>query len=165
MHVYMLLEQHYFLQMCRKYCYDCNMNSTDQLAQVLKQHGQSITKQRRCVFDALQGREPQTMHEIVSNCTQIDRASVYRAIALFERLGIVQRLQTGWKYRLELSDEFHEHHHHATCLLCGQSQVVAEDSAVEQQLHRLAEQLGFQLEKHQLELQGYCAKCQYLLKD
>jgi len=135
------------------------------LETALRTQGQSITTVRRTVFLALRGEEPLTMHGLIERCEGVDRASVYRTVALFERLGIVQRLQTGWKYRLELSDEFHEHHHHATCLLCGQSQVVAEDSVVEQHLRRLAEQLGFQLKKHQLELQGYCTKCQDLLAD
>jgi len=135
------------------------------LESALRAHGQNITAARRTVFTALQGEEPLSMHDLIDRCDGVDRASVYRAVALFEQLGIVQRLQTGWKYRLELSDEFHEHHHHATCMLCGQSQVIAEDTVVEQHLRRLAKELGFQLEKHQLELQGYCTKCQDLLKD
>lgn len=141
------------------------MHPVQQLAETLKLHGQSLTTQRQTVFAALQGQEPMTMHELVSLCTDVDRASVYRTVALFEKLGIVERLQSGWKYKLELSDAFHEHHHHATCLLCGLSFVVPEDSAIEEHLQRLASNINFQLERHQLELQGYCQACQELLKD
>lgn len=105
------------------------------------------------------------MHELVAACSGINRASVYRTVSLFEKLGIVQRLQTGWKYKIELTGIFHHHHHHATCMLCGTSFVAPEDKAIEKQLHRLADKMGFRLEKHQLELQGYCADCQTLLKD
>jgi Fe2+ or Zn2+ uptake regulation protein len=141
------------------------MHPLEQLAKALKQHGQSLTVPRRTVFKALQGQEPLTMHELVRLAGSVDRASVYRTVALFEQLGIIERLQTGWKYKLELSDDYHEHHHHATCLLCGTSLVVPEDTAIEHHLQHLARSLGFQLERHQLELQGYCEKCQGLLQD
>lgn len=141
------------------------MKPLDQLARALKRHGQSLTTPRRVVFEALQGQEPLTMHELVELASSVDRASVYRTVALFEQLGVVERLQTGWKYKLELSDDFHEHHHHATCLLCGTSLIVPEDMAIEHHLQHLARGLNFQLERHQLELQGYCTKCQELLKD
>src|ERR1700759_5537066 len=98
------------------------------LQTTLKDHHQSLTAARVHVFEALQGHEPQTMHPIVEACRGgPDRASVYRAIALFERLGIVQRLQMGWKYKLELSDAFTHHHHHLTCLRCGRIIPLPED--------------------------------------
>ncbi len=103
------------------------------------------------------------MHALVERCEDIDRASVYRAISLFEKLGIVERLQTGWKYKLELTDSFHDHHHHATCLQCGASIVLPEDAALEQQIVQIASIDGFRVMRHQLEIQGYCATCQVLL--
>lgn len=125
----------------------------------------SITSSRQAVFDALKNQEPRSMAELVRACPDIDRASVYRTVSLFERLGIVQRLHTGWKYKIELTDTFHEHHHHATCVLCDQSFVVPEDTVIEQHLERLAKSIGFTLESHQLELRGHCPACQDLLKD
>jgi Fe2+ or Zn2+ uptake regulation protein len=136
------------------------MDITTPLRAMLRRHGQSLTAPRKAVYNALQGQEPLSMHELVARCSEIDRSSVYRTIDLFERLGIVQRLQTGWKYAFELSDQFHEHHHHATCLGCGRAQVLAEDSGLEAQLHTLAARAGFRIERHQLELQGWCADCQ-----
>lgn len=133
-----------------------------QLATALKTAGQSLTTARRTVFEALLDAEPQTMYELIERCAGVDRASVYRAIALFERLGIVQRLQTGWKYKLELSDNFQSHHHHATCLVCGTSTDLPEDPTLERRLHQLAEARGFQVERHQMELQGYCEFCKTL---
>lgn len=133
------------------------MNS---LQQTLKQHGQSLTVARQTVFAALQGQEPQTMHALIERTADIDRASVYRTVALFERLGIVQRLQTGWKYKLELSDSFHEHHHHATCRGCGTSFILPEDTTLEARLRAGAAAHGFKLENHQIELSGICQNCQ-----
>ncbi len=137
------------------------MATVDTLTQTLRLGGYSTTISRRAVFNALQGQEPLSMRELVAQLPQIDRASVYRNIALFEQLGIVQRLQTGWKYKLELAGDFHEHHHHATCLQCGVSIIIPEIMELEQTLQKLGKTLNFQLVQHQLELQGYCESCQH----
>jgi Fur family transcriptional regulator, ferric uptake regulator len=125
---------------------------------LLKDHGQSLTAARMAVFTALLGQEPMAMHTLVRRAAGIDRASVYRAVALFERLGIVQRLNTGWKYKLELSDKFADHHHHMTCTQCGATIAINEDE-LEQLLGRLAEAYGFTPTAHQLEIQGLCRSC------
>lgn len=131
---------------------------------ILKQHSQSFTSSRQRVFATLQDKEPQTMAEIVTACRgQVDRASVYRTIALFERLGIVQRLHIGWKYKLELSDAFHHHHHHLTCRQCGLTIPLPEDTRLEKYLHELAGNKNFVMQNHQLEIQGLCSACQLIL--
>jgi Fur family transcriptional regulator, ferric uptake regulator len=137
----------------------CEMTSVDQFARTLKEHGQSITKPRRVLFAALQNQEPLTIAQLIDRCSEIDRASIYRTIALFEKVGIIQRLQTGWKYRLELTDAFHDHHHHASCTMCGRVITLPEDTELEELLHRLADKHDFTIQSHQLELQGICANC------
>lgn len=134
-------------------------DATDLFERTLKNHGQSITQPRLTVFEALQGQEPLTMHELVSRCTDMDRASVYRAVTVFEKLGIIQRLQIGWKYKLELSDDFHHHHHHLTCSRCGKTIPFEEDAHLEQHLHDFAAQHGFSMKAHQLEISGLCHDC------
>lgn len=132
----------------------------EQFKTALKHQGQSLTRARLAVFNALQDKEPQTMREVVAACGgQVDRASVYRTIALFERLGIVQRLQIGWKYKLELSDSFHHHHHHLTCTNCGRTIPLPEDRQLEARLHTLSRSQDFTMKGHQLEIQGLCADC------
>ncbi|HMH31052.1 MAG TPA: transcriptional repressor [Methylomirabilota bacterium] len=132
----------------------------DQLKVVLKQHNQSLTAARQIVFSALQDQEPQTMRELVMACEGlVNRASIYRVVSLFERLGIVQRLQIGWKYKLELTDTFHHHHHHLTCLRCGKIIPLKEDNQLEDRLEYLAKGSGFTMNGHQLEVQGYCYEC------
>lgn len=132
----------------------------EQLRNSLKQHGQSLTQARQVVFGELQGKEPQTMREIVAACVgRVDRASVYRSITLFERIGVVQRLQIGWKYKLELSDAFHHHHHHLTCKQCGRTFALPEDGQLEKRLKALAGGQNFIMQGHQLEIQGLCQAC------
>lgn len=100
------------------------------------------------------------MNEVIASCHgQVDRASVYRTVAVFEQLGIIQRLQIGWKYKLELSDTFQHHHHHLTCRRCGVSIALEEDSHLEAMLQDAAARHGFLMEEHQLEIQGLCANC------
>ncbi|HVV67402.1 MAG TPA: Fur family transcriptional regulator [Candidatus Saccharimonadales bacterium] len=131
-----------------------------ELRQYLKEQGYSLTKPRLAVFQALQGQEPQTMHELVVACRGTDRASVYRTVALFEQIGIVQRLQIGWKYKLELTDTFSHHHHHLTCTKCGRVISFDESPALEEELQRIADDKKFKIQAHQLEIQGLCPACQ-----
>lgn len=90
----------------------------------------------------------------------IDRASLYRTIGLFEKLGLVQRIYIGWKYKVELSDIFTHHHHHISCSNCGKIVAIKEEEQIERLLRTLASQYGFVAQGHQLEIQGLCAHCQ-----
>jgi Fur family ferric uptake transcriptional regulator len=133
----------------------------DQLRKTLKQHGYSLTAARQAVFECLLDSEPRTVHDVIEACTGVaDRASVYRTVSLFEELGIVHRLQLGWKYKLELSDDFSHHHHHLTCTACGNVIPLPEDIMLEAHLRRVAQQRGFDPLSHQLEIRGTCADCQ-----
>lgn len=90
----------------------------------------------------------------------IDRASLYRVVGLFERLGIVQRIYIGWKYKVELSDVFAHHHHHISCLNCGKVVPIREEEQIEKLLSTLAARYDFKAQSHQLEIQGFCQDCQ-----
>ncbi|USN96665.1 MAG: transcriptional repressor [Candidatus Nomurabacteria bacterium] len=136
------------------------MNETlSRLSDILKKDGYSLTKPRRAVFQFLLGKEPVTMSDITKVLMPtVDRASVYRTVALFQELGIIQRHNVGWKYTIELSDTFSEHHHHITCIRCGKVTSINE-KALERSVEDLARQYGYRATGHQIELQGYCAAC------
>lgn len=131
---------------------------TESFQKLLKDAGYSLTKARLTVFTALEGQEPLSMHQLVERARDIDRASVYRAVELFEQLGIVQRLNIGWKYKLELADRFAAHHHHLTCTGCGRTTAI-EAARLEIFIEQLARSYGFTPTAHQVELQGMCASC------
>lgn len=127
----------------------------------LHQNGYSVTLARREVFKALEQQEPISMNELVKKvAASVDRASVYRTITLFEKLGIVHRLQIGWKYKLELTDAFSYHHHHISCTNCGLVAPLREDKTLEAAMHSLAQEYGFTTTNHQIEIQGLCRNCQ-----
>lgn len=151
----------YLLQLCRNFATICNMDSIhSRLHQQLKLGGFSTSKPRLAVFDALLHQEPMTMTELVTKLDgTVDRASVYRTIELYEKLGVVQRLHIGWKYKLELSDSFHDHHHHITCTTCGKLVSIEGDTHIEKDITEIAERYGFTTLTHQLEIQGVCSNC------
>lgn len=133
---------------------------TELLSTTLKNNGYSITAARLGVFAALENSGPITMNQLVSKVdTSINRASVYRVIDLYEKLGIVQRLHIGWKYKLELSNEFQDHHHHLTCTSCGKITAFQEPEVLDDILANIAQSEQFTLKSHQLELQGICKEC------
>lgn len=137
------------------------MSGVEAFRSMLKSSGHSVTKARVAVFNALLGQEPLSMRELAGRVRAVDRASVYRIVDLFEALGIVQRLHTGWKYKLELTDKFAEHHHHLTCTNCGRT-VAMNETDLELVIDRLSRAHGFKPSAHQIEIQGLCQRCQTL---
>lgn len=126
---------------------------------LLKDHGYSVTDQRLLIFNLLVGQEPLAMHELIKRTkSQLDRASVYRIIGLFDQLGVTQRLNIGWKYKIELTDKFTQHHHHLTCLRCH-SVIPINKEELEDFTAQLAKSQKFTPIEHQFEIQGYCFKC------
>lgn len=149
-----------FLQICRNSCYYCNIMQ-DKLITTLKNNGYSLTKTRQALFSALLSGKPRTMRELTLDLASVmDRASIYRTVALFEELGIVVRVQQGWKYKVELSDKFSPHHHHLNCTQCGKILSFNEPAGFEKIINNLAEAHLFHLSGHTLELQGLCHNCQ-----
>ncbi len=129
------------------------------LKQTLADNDASLTKPRIMVFELLDRPEPQTLSSLVrASKGHLDRASLYRTINLFEDLGIINRINTGFKYKLELSDRFNRHHHHLTCISCGRI-INTEDSQFEDLIMKQADRHHFVLRDHQLEIQGICQNC------
>mgnify|MGYP003580954676 CR=1 FL=1 len=132
----------------------------EKLREELKKAGYSETRPRLTVFSALQGPKPKTMRELVESVDGvIDRASVYRTVTLFEDLGIVSRIQHGWKYRLELSDDFLPHHHHLTCTNCRRVISFDEPSMLETMIDEISTKHGFVPRNHCMEISGLCPQC------
>lgn len=132
----------------------------DSLRALLKKGGASLTGPRRTVFDLLYGQEPQSMQVLIKRAEpEVDRATVYRTVELFERLGIVHRLNVGWKYKIELSDLFVGHHHHFHCSKCGTTYSLEPSPMLETMIDTVAAKENFSPRGHQLEIHGVCANC------
>ncbi|HZP55884.1 MAG TPA: Fur family transcriptional regulator [Candidatus Saccharimonadales bacterium] len=131
------------------------------LKALLRKNGSSLTKPRRTIFSLLQNQKPQNMQVLVGRAKdKVDRATVYRTMELFEKLGIVNRLNIGWKYKYELSDIFQDHHHHFHCSSCGTTFNLEPNSMLETMIDTVAGKSGFSPRGHQLEIYGLCSNCQ-----
>jgi Fur family ferric uptake transcriptional regulator len=130
------------------------------LKALLKKAGYSLTKPRRQVFDLLLNQEPQSMQVLIKRAeSKVDRATVYRTIDLFEQLGIVRRLNIGWKYKIELTDLFTGHHHYFHCTNCGRSYSLPPNPMLETMIDTAVAKEGFSPRGHQLEVSGLCPNC------
>ena len=128
---------------------------------LLHDKGYSATRVRKEIFAILYEQGPMTLRQLTrATVNSIDRASVYRVVDLFERIGFVRRINQGWKSSFEVSDQFTHHHHHITCSECGVIQDLVFQSQVEQLLERTIANTGFIKIQHELEAIGICQKCQ-----
>lgn len=129
------------------------------LQKLLSEKGFSVTRQRLSVFNKLRdAKEPVTVTHLTTLLGDIDKASVYRTVELFEKNGIIHRVWSGFKSKIELSDEFSAHHHHFTCLKCGKT-IGLESETLENNLKEFETEYGFKLTQHSVELSGYCQTC------
>lgn len=132
----------------------------DRFKEILRDSGNSYTLPRQAVFEQLVREGPTTSTRLAKACAPtIDRATTYRTITLFERLGVVNRIWHGFKSQIELSEIFTPHHHHAACQHCGASIDIV-DAELEKMLNRIAREHSFLALGHVIELTGYCEKCQ-----
>jgi Fur family transcriptional regulator, ferric uptake regulator len=127
---------------------------------ILKTSGFSFTLPRKAVFEQLAQGGPTTCSQLAKDCAPaIDRATTYRTIGLFERLGVVNRIWHGLKSQIELSEIFTPHHHHASCQHCDAT-IKITDPELERLLGKITKQHNFLALGHVVELTGYCSKCQ-----
>lgn len=125
----------------------------------LKTQGYFATKPRLQLFKVFMRHQSMSIQELIDALPKQDKSSVYRNIDLFEKLRIIKKVQLGWKYKYELSELFHEHHHHLTCLSCERIIVLDEDLIIEQEIARLSYRHRFKALEHTLEIRGLCSDC------
>jgi Fur family ferric uptake transcriptional regulator len=111
------------------------------------------------LYNAISPMSPQEIFKsLVNKKRKIGLTSVYRALDLFESLGIAFKIviRSNVKYRLCKSEE---HHHHIICKGCGN--VVEFDFCdLSGWSERVMESTGYQVTDHQLNFYGFCKACQ-----
>jgi Fur family ferric uptake transcriptional regulator len=132
---------------------------------LLKSTGQKFTIQREVILDELYNSNEHLTPEELYNLIQQKHpdlktgiATVYRTLSLLEDSDIVTSLSfgsQGKKYELGAKD----HHDHMICTKCG---TITEfvDEQIEDRQHKIAEELGFKMEDHSMQIYGICGKCQ-----
>jgi Fur family transcriptional regulator, ferric uptake regulator len=139
------------------------MNREDQFKERLRIAGERLTTPRLGIFRILGRQAPMPMAKLIARARAdgIDPVTTYRTVELFRKLLLIQEVGLGRNRLLELSDDYHAHHHHLMCASCGK--ITDFDSeVVETELSRMAGGLGFEIRSHQLEATGLCAACRKL---
>jgi len=86
-------------------------------------------------------------------------ASIYRALDLLDRLGLVKRFDLGeGTARYEPALPGGDHHHHIVCDGCGTVEPF-EDDALERAIHTLSARVDFSVAAHDVTLHGECSAC------
>ncbi len=89
----------------------------------------------------------------------VSRASVYRILDELERLGLVQRVETGQAMvRYERVCEHEEHHHHLVCDRCGLVMPFS-DPDLERAIRSLSARVPLAVSEHEIVLHGACTDC------
>lgn len=132
---------------------------TTAFTKLLQANNVSVTSARTAIFMTLLDADaPLKNGEIAKLTPTVDRASVYRNLELFARLGVTVTLVRGWTPYTELAEPFKAHHHHITCEVCGKVEEI-ESNTLEDVLNLVASRHDFLLKKHVVELTGVCKKC------
>ena len=137
----------------------------DRAEATLAANGRKRGGARRAVLELLDGQTcALTAVEIEdalrrASSRAVSRASVYRILDGLERLGLVQRVETGQAMvRYERAHDREEHHHHLVCDGCGLVMPFS-DAALERAILSLSERLPLEVSEHEIVLHGECAEC------
>ncbi|EKD74019.1 MAG: hypothetical protein ACD_45C00110G0001, partial [uncultured bacterium] len=130
----------------------------------LKKAGLKVTLPRLKILTILeQAKERHVSAEdvyraLLASKEEIGLATVYRVLTQFEAAGIVKKhhFESGQSV-FELDDG--GHHDHLVCIQCSQVEEFM-DQAIEKRQQEVAEQAGFLMTDHSLNIYGLCKRCQ-----
>lgn len=143
-----------------------NRMDIDQLAtSQLNSINQRYTTNRRKLIGILQeATKPITINQILESNSDLAQSSVYRNLAVLEQAGLVVRIITNDDHaHYELAEHILDHHHHIICSPCGEIldfHLSAKiEKALEESLQKIADDFGFSIDRHRLDLLGTCGDC------
>jgi Fur family transcriptional regulator, ferric uptake regulator len=133
----------------------------------LKSSGLKATLPRLKILEVFQQSQQRHMTAedvyklLLAEDADIGLATVYRVLLQFEQAGLLSRshFESG-KSVFELNEG--QHHDHLLCLTCGRVEEFY-DAEIETRQKAVAEERGFALQDHALQLYAACTKkdCQY----
>jgi len=137
----------------------------EEFKKLLKKNGEKFTIQREIILETLYNSDehltPEALHQRIQKEhpeLKTGIATIYRTLARLEESDIVTSLSfgaQGKKYELGAKD----HHDHMICTECGD---IAEfvDDEIEKRQEIIAEEFGFQIKDHSMQIYGLCKNCQ-----
>ncbi|MDP1784841.1 MAG: Fur family transcriptional regulator [Sulfuricurvum sp.] len=136
---------------------------------LLKENGLKFTIQREVILEMLYRSDehltPESLHHLIQEKhpdLNTGIATVYRTLSLLEDSEMVTSLSfgaQGKKYELGAKD----HHDHIICTQCGAISEFVDDE-IESRQKKIAEELGFLMQEHSMQIYGICQSCQTKMK-
>lgn len=133
--------------------------------QLLKKNNLKFTIQREVILETLYNADehltPESLHNLIQKKfpdLKTGIATVYRTLSLLEDSEMVTSLSfgaQGKKYELGAK----HHHDHFICTSCG-SITEFVDEQIEERQHKIAQELGFDMKDHSMQIYGICKNCQ-----
>lgn len=122
-------------------------------------HRKRITPSKKLLLELLDDHSSFTTRDLYTQVAdKMNEATFYRILKQFRELNIVQDVVIQGTRKIELSDEFTDHHHHLVCGKCGKV-VNINDMKLEQYLKHLAISRKFLPLSHSFEVVGLCETC------
>ena len=135
------------------------------LNEIFEHHNLRLTKPRQQVFDILRNSDvPLTVGDIAKNCKNINRASIYRTLLMFDNLNIINTITIGWKNYYELAEPFIPHHHRLYCINCQNAEPI-QSQELEKLIDLIGKKHNFIVTEHHFELEGICEKCRHIIEN
>jgi len=101
---------------------------------------------------------PQELYQgLLRKRRKIGLTSIYRALDLFESLGMAFKIIDGSSVKYRLC-EIKDHHHHVVCKACGHV-VELSFCDISDWSKKVTESTGYQVIDHQLNFYGFCKTC------
>lgn len=138
------------------------MTPAEPLMGALDQAGYRMTQPRRAVAELIGNRRGHfTANDLILDAKArrlgIGRATIFRALDLFEELNVLERLDLPSGSHAYVACE-PVHHHHVVCSRCGRTAEV-EDGALQSVTRAVGRSTGYEIHSHRLELYGLCPEC------
>ena len=137
--------------------------------QLLRDNGLKFTIQREVILEMLYSCDehltPESLHHLIQEKhpeLNTGIATVYRTLSLLEDSEMVTSLSfgaQGKKYELGSKD----HHDHIICTKCGSISEFMDDE-IEIRQKKIAEELGYLMQEHSMQIYGICQACQTKMK-
>lgn len=129
----------------------------------LSEQGYKLTRQRKAVVEVVtRAHSRMSAADVFTQaqraCPDLGLTTVYRTLEILEQIDVIRRvhLDDGCE---AFAPTALEHGHYVVCHHC-QATVEFEGCDLTHLLERVADQTGFVIEQHWLELVGLCPKCQ-----
>jgi Fur family transcriptional regulator, ferric uptake regulator len=131
---------------------------------LLKENSLKFTVQREAILETLYNSNkhltPESLHQLIKEKfpdLNTGIATIYRTLALLEDSNMVTSLSfgaSGKKYELAAK----KHHDHIICIKCKDIKEFV-DEEIEKRQHAIADDLGFSMSDHSMQIYGICKNC------